>query len=77
MVENEAALIDQSFVSNIKIVHFVLVHCSFDMNYCECLGSLKLPAVKPVSTIKISICDTKKKNLLPSFLVSMSAYHEG
>ena len=61
MGENEAALIDQSFVSNIKIVRFVLVHCSFDMNYCECLGSLKLPAVKPVSTIKISICDTKKK----------------
>ena len=32
MVENETAIIDLPFVSNIKIVRFVLVHCSFDMN---------------------------------------------
>ena len=41
MVENETALIDQPFVSNITIVRFVFVHCLFDMN-CDCLGSLKL-----------------------------------
>ena len=41
MVENETALIDQSFVPNIKIVRFVLVHCLFALN-CDCLGRLKL-----------------------------------
>jgi len=40
-MKNETGLIDQSFVSNIKIVHFVFVHCLFDMN-CDCLRSLKL-----------------------------------
>ena len=34
-------LTTKSFVSNIKIVHFVFVHCLFDMN-CDCLRSLKL-----------------------------------
>ena len=41
MVVNETTLIDQSFASNIKIVRFALVHCSFDMN-CDFLRSLKL-----------------------------------
>ena len=41
MVENETELIDQSFVSNSKIVRFVLVHCSFDMN-SDCLRNFKL-----------------------------------
>ena len=54
MVENETVLIGQSFVSNIKIVRFVAVHCLFDMN-CDCLIKELKVAVKPVSTIKISI----------------------
>ena len=39
--ENETVLIDQSFASNIKILRFALVHCSFDMIF-DCLRSLKL-----------------------------------
>ena len=42
MVGNETGLIDQSFVSIIKIVRFVLVHCYFDVNNCDCSRSLKL-----------------------------------
>ena len=41
MMENKIGLIDQLFVSDIIIVRFLLVHCSFDMN-CDCLRSLKL-----------------------------------
>ena len=41
MVENETVVMDQSFVSNLKVVRFLLVDCLFDMN-CDCLGSLKL-----------------------------------
>ena len=41
MVENETGHIDQSFVSNIKTVRFVMVHCSLNMN-CDCLRSLML-----------------------------------
>ena len=33
MVENETVVMDQSFVSNLKIIRFLLV---------DCLGSLKL-----------------------------------
>ena len=58
MVENETALIDQSFVSNIKFFRFVLVYCSLDMN-CYCFKELKV-AVKLVSTIKISFAPYKK-----------------
>ena len=60
MVENVTALIDQSFVSNIKIVRFVLVYCSFYMN-CNCFSSFKFQQ-NQFRPSKYQLHDRKKIN---------------